>query len=918
MGILVVLFTRSISLISRRSTRRGFRADLYTVYAKSGQNLNDLLSQASDGDDKEWVDRVFDPSFRKILNVDTASGESKEEDVIDIPTSSQPFSATSTIDSLEDSMGMGLETLNRLTDLGYNPDAIQSIKPRVIEMILERSVAYPKRGLPKSWLLTDTVDIITDSDNTSRMNSKHLRSSKNKYSSSPPREQRRSGRGEREKAPRSVFINDINVRSFNGLSESFAWRNPVPGKIDGKLGEEVFAGDSAMEVAAKVDTMSITGADSDVRVSEREEKGKYDRYQQENDDGEDYDYDYDYGENDYDNDDESFIADDYEPYDDEERSNNEGGRNYATNTVSGDRYNNYEMNRPYYSRDRTGGRYDSYMDEDEGDDSRVTYDTEESLVDVGANSVQPFWPSSNEFQDMLLDESLWRINLIGKWVTPFVKEETRWRNDLYKKWIRFLDDGLGSSFDVSTDIDSFGSPLPFRNNYRVDNSFNNARYSDYVTRRDIHDDYEEEEEEESYADDGGDYYDDYYEEEENSFYEPNSQATRADTSTSSISASATSDTASASTIQDELRGNARKQMEYGFSKGTIYRDYGWDVEEIGQDRGVSSRRGMPPVRRRRVSQEEEDAMLRSDLKREMNRGTYSYENEYAPRNRKRVNGNRYYDNDDIYSNPRERGYDDYDTFNYDEATERERVRLAAAENYERDLSSRISQSMATEADTWSDVRNEEAKATKGAQRGLKELGNIARSSVPGRALTALEREAMLMDKRARRQSQREMRYREYDEYDDRYGQYEDRVMRRRDEPVVSKGAYFEDTPRRLVRRKENDKYASRPRYPSLSSARSDNRNRNERRGFPQGRRGVRSVGDSSYGTPIGSEEEWQEAWENSANRKDSEDASRMTTSPVQSSAREDKQEQEQVVNPPAKRSWGNGPMGAAEDKGKDL
>lgn len=52
---------------------------------------------------------------------------------------------------------------------------------------------------------------------------------------------------------------------------------------------------------------------------------------------------------------------------------------------------------------------------------------------------------------MLLDESKWRIDLIGDWSAPLIREETKWRYGLYKKWLRFLDEGLGDSFDVVLD-----------------------------------------------------------------------------------------------------------------------------------------------------------------------------------------------------------------------------------------------------------------------------------------------------------------------------------------------------------------------------------------------------------------------------------------------------------------------------------
>jgi len=59
-----------------------------------------------------------------------------------------------------------------------------------------------------------------------------------------------------------------------------------------------------------------------------------------------------------------------------------------------------------------------------------------------------FWPDSQEFKDMLLDESEWRVGLIGPWSAPLIRQEAKWRYDLYKKWLTFLDEGLGDGFDV--------------------------------------------------------------------------------------------------------------------------------------------------------------------------------------------------------------------------------------------------------------------------------------------------------------------------------------------------------------------------------------------------------------------------------------------------------------------------------------
>ena len=63
----------------------------------------------------------------------------------------------------------------------------------------------------------------------------------------------------------------------------------------------------------------------------------------------------------------------------------------------------------------------------------------------------PFWPDSNEFKNMLIDESQWRAGIIGDWAKPLIKSETKWRYKLYKSWLQFLDEGIGDGFDVVAD-----------------------------------------------------------------------------------------------------------------------------------------------------------------------------------------------------------------------------------------------------------------------------------------------------------------------------------------------------------------------------------------------------------------------------------------------------------------------------------
>eukprot|EP01036_Dinobryon_divergens_P032347 gene32347-41911_t len=60
-------------------------------------------------------------------------------------------------------------------------------------------------------------------------------------------------------------------------------------------------------------------------------------------------------------------------------------------------------------------------------------------------------PTTQEFKDLLLDESRMRVEIVGDWMTPYVKEETKWRYRMYKDWLRFLEDGFGDAFDVVED-----------------------------------------------------------------------------------------------------------------------------------------------------------------------------------------------------------------------------------------------------------------------------------------------------------------------------------------------------------------------------------------------------------------------------------------------------------------------------------
>ena len=72
-----------------------------------------------------------------------------------------------------------------------------------------------------------------------------------------------------------------------------------------------------------------------------------------------------------------------------------------------------------------------YNDDDDDDDGKGKafggddYDDDDD--DDDDEALGEFWPSSEEFKDMLLDESRMRIDMVGPWISPLVREETKWR-----------------------------------------------------------------------------------------------------------------------------------------------------------------------------------------------------------------------------------------------------------------------------------------------------------------------------------------------------------------------------------------------------------------------------------------------------------------------------------------------------------
>ena len=69
-------------------------------------------------------------------------------------------------------------------------------------------------------------------------------------------------------------------------------------------------------------------------------------------------------------------------------------------------------------------------------------EAEEEPVYMNALETGAFWPDEEEFKNMLISESKFRVDIVGDWTTPFVKQESKWRYNLYKNWLKFLDEGF--------------------------------------------------------------------------------------------------------------------------------------------------------------------------------------------------------------------------------------------------------------------------------------------------------------------------------------------------------------------------------------------------------------------------------------------------------------------------------------------
>lgn len=278
----------------------------------SKRDLRTILSQAQD-EDAQWLQSVLGESLVKQMtgsSADAIIDESEAQQNNQEAKSKQPV-----VDDAQ---------FKRLSSLGYTLDDIESIKGSALRIIMERSIARPRSGLPPSWLTTASPE-------PSSASSKQPST----IDSSP---RRRPSKGARERVDR------VNVLSGGAnAGESFSWRSK------GLSPEEL--------------------ADRD-RVLRKDRSGSAPR-----------------------------------------RSSD---------------YSNYASSSP--------SKPSSMLTSDAPPDGPTT-----------------FWPDLDEFKDMLLTESQWRVDLLGNWLTPFVKDEAKWRYILYKKWLTLLDEGLGDGFDVVED-----------------------------------------------------------------------------------------------------------------------------------------------------------------------------------------------------------------------------------------------------------------------------------------------------------------------------------------------------------------------------------------------------------------------------------------------------------------------------------
>jgi hypothetical protein len=343
----------------------GPRSDgLVLKMSEKPEKLKRLLGEA-ESEDAEWINTVFDSSMRDILdgegpNMETNnSTDSDTKTLIGAPQQEVSLAEV----AMESDSAVDGGTALALYALGYDDALIAEIKPKVLDIIVQRQLARPSRGVPDRWLIGSTSS--ADASDRSAY-----------PSPSPSVLPRRGGYRleendrRRMKVSSSGGLSEIDDRDEGG--EGFAWRGGSGQPQQPRQSTE-YAGPLSLPTN-NIPGRTARGSRSKLRAGDRE---RYDRNRVE----------------------------------EEERRGEKG---------------EYEI----------GGA---------GDD----------LINLGVTTANPFWPTVEEFQDMLLQESMWRINLIGKWCTPAVKSETKWRNNLYRDFMYFLDEGLGDGFDT-VEEETFG------------------------------------------------------------------------------------------------------------------------------------------------------------------------------------------------------------------------------------------------------------------------------------------------------------------------------------------------------------------------------------------------------------------------------------------------------------------------------
>ncbi|CAM9817003.1 unnamed protein product [Choristocarpus tenellus] len=59
------------------------------------------------------------------------------------------------------------------------------------------------------------------------------------------------------------------------------------------------------------------------------------------------------------------------------------------------------------------------------------------------------WPSYDEFKSMLIEETEWRVGVVGPWAADIIAAENAFRLEAYSKWLDVLEKGVGRSLEES-------------------------------------------------------------------------------------------------------------------------------------------------------------------------------------------------------------------------------------------------------------------------------------------------------------------------------------------------------------------------------------------------------------------------------------------------------------------------------------